>query len=257
MPQHPLWVCKECRWRAVVSHAQRPQTWLGHYSQTHLHPVLNWLLLLFLFHLAVACCGPSVLPYPLTNRTVLDGELIPVRSAVGQQVFQPRQLSLQHSVLLLKGHAREHGSGRWETGTRIRQTKKGQNIYLIWLESRLRQLTAFTEVFGDNLSHPCWQTCRGGIRWRAPDRQPLLFRQNTLLQPLMYKTQDIRCFTFGTKWQSKIRESLYIQSMTTTNLKMMMRCLNSATRPQQLHQVRNGQYCPPTHTSDWTLLNVS
>lgn len=66
----------------------------------------------------------------------------------------------------------------------------------------------------------------------------------------MYKTQDIWCFTFGTKWQSKNRENLYIQSMTTANLKMMMRCLNSATRPQQLHQVRNGQYCPPTHTSN-------
>lgn len=58
---------------------------------------------------------PVSCPYPLTNCTVLDGELIPVRSTVCQQVLQPRQLSLQHPVLLLEGHDRGHGSGCWET----------------------------------------------------------------------------------------------------------------------------------------------
>lgn len=43
-------------------------------------------------------------PYPLTYGTVLDGQLISVCSAVCQQILQPGQFFLQHSVFLLQGH---------------------------------------------------------------------------------------------------------------------------------------------------------
>lgn len=66
-----------------------------------------------------------ILSYPLTNGTVLDGELVPVRSAVCQQVLQPRQFSLQDPVLLLEGHDWGHGSGCSGTQARVKAKKKG------------------------------------------------------------------------------------------------------------------------------------
>lgn len=85
-------------------------TWLEHCCQS---PLCFWV-----------SCRPSAVPYPLTDCSILDGKLIAVRSTVGQQVLQPRQLSLQHPVLLLDGHDRGHGSGCRETrGKKMRRDK--------------------------------------------------------------------------------------------------------------------------------------
>lgn len=65
-------------------------------------------------HISPPVPGAVILPYPLTDCTIFDGELISVCSAVGQQVLQPSKLSLQHPVLLLEGHDWGHGPCCWE-----------------------------------------------------------------------------------------------------------------------------------------------
>lgn len=95
-------------WQAGFTNVQTFNTWPEHCCQSPL-----WVLR-----------RPSAVPYPLTDRSILDGELIPVRSTVGQQVLQPRQLSLQHPVLLLEGHDRGHGSSCWETGKKWGETNE-------------------------------------------------------------------------------------------------------------------------------------
>lgn len=77
--------------------------------------------------------------YPLTNCTVLDGELVPIGPAVCQQVLQPRQLSLQHTVLLLEGHDWGHGPSCRKREQRQQLAKERVKIYIkydvIWLRA--------------------------------------------------------------------------------------------------------------------------
>lgn len=128
VPQHSLYVYitsrilkvfiyKEWRWRTLISHVYKLWYLIGTLfiviSLFYFYPIISSLFppchLLLLVAYPVSC-----LTYPLTNCTILDGELISVRSAVRQQILQPGQLSLQHPVLLLEGHDRGHGSGCWE-----------------------------------------------------------------------------------------------------------------------------------------------
>lgn len=48
----------------------------------------------------LACHVPAAHTYPLTDRVVPAGQLIPLGAHLGQQVLQPRQLLLQQLVPL-------------------------------------------------------------------------------------------------------------------------------------------------------------